>query len=654
MKLTGLTGTGSGKLGSSVFSVSAGEQIVRQYQPVVTNPSTASQVNNRARMKLLSQLSAVFADVIAIPRQGLLSPRNLFVSDNYPATSAVNGVASANLSALGLTRGGIQIPAVVAERVDATSISASLARKADQIVSRVIYIMFYRNTAGALQLVDSAVVETAGADGTFPYSFPWQERDVIIYAYGIFDKNAKATAKFGDYNVTTGTQIASLIADRKVSDSDYLLSKTRGILLAGEIHIEVTQFICNQVNVPATGSTTIPYDSSVAIEVAAVDVEGKVLAAYVDGVLGEMRAFLQDGTSYVGAFDLVGGENIVAKIGHMENGTFVPEFTYGGTMVIGAQSSAFTEILANGVNIANSGTTQVAQEEDINFETTAAGVNGKYLRVSVNGVARTPVAFQNGMADDGILAPNIGDQITFQIGRMVNGTFVQDVAYGGTAVVAEVPAEFTGVSVNGTTIAPNNTTNVNAQATNTYVIGSLNASGKYLAIMDANNVVLSVHAFTGNSLTITDSTAAGNSRKLAIGTGSSVGSFVAQTNFGGTIAFVEHTIAEFVNVQVGGSPLNADKLVNAGTYNFSGSTELTGISNNKAFFVKQVNKPALGVATGYVAAETNISNGDFSGSLNVNYHDNLWLCIGNYDGDTTWTITAVYDYKVWAEGDPDN
>lgn len=654
MKLTGITGTGSGKLGSAVFSVNAGEQVVRQYQPVVTNPSTSAQVNNRARMKLLSQLSAVFSDVIAIPRQGLLSPRNLFVSDNYPATSAVNGVASANLSALGLTRGGIQIPAVVAERVDGTSISAALASKADQIVSRVIYIMFYRNTAGALQLVDSAVVETAGADGTFPYSFPWQERDVLIYAYGIFDKNAKATAKFGNYNVTTGTQIASLIADRKVSDSDYLLSKTRGILLAGEINIEVTQFICNQVNVPASGSTTIPYDSSVAIEVAAVDVEGKVLAAYVDGVLGEMRAFLQDGTSYVGAFDLVGGENIVAKIGHMENGTFVPEFTYGGTMVIGAQSSAFTEILANGVNVANSGTTQIAQDADINFETTAAGVNGKYLRVSVNGVARTPVAFENGMADDGILSPNIGDQITFQIGRMVNGTFVQDVAYGGTAVIAEVPAEFTGVSVNGTTIAPNNTTNVYAQATNTYVIGTLNASGKYLAVMDANNVVLSVHAITGNSLTITDSTAFGNSRKLAIGTGSSVGSFVAQTTFGGTIAFVEYTAAEFVNVQFGGAALNSNKEVTPGTYNFSGSTELTGDNNSMAFFVKQQNKPAIGVATGTIAAQANISNGEFSGTLQTNYLSDYWLCIGSNDGNSTHTITAVYDYKVFVSGSPDD
>ena len=192
MKLTGLTGTGSGKLGSSVFSVHAGEQVVRQYQPVVTNPSTQTQVNIRARLKLISQLSAVMGDVIAIPRKGNVTSRNLFVSDNYHVTEALNGVATVDLSAIGLTRGGIHIPYINAERVDTTSIDVALADKADQIVDRVVYVMFYRNRSGELQLADSAVVETAGADGKFPYSFGYIAQDVVVYAYGIFDKNTKA------------------------------------------------------------------------------------------------------------------------------------------------------------------------------------------------------------------------------------------------------------------------------------------------------------------------------------------------------------------------------------------------------------------------------------------------------------------------------
>ena len=51
MKLVGILGSGSGKLGSSVFSTVAGETVVRQYQPTVANPNTEAQVNQRARMK---------------------------------------------------------------------------------------------------------------------------------------------------------------------------------------------------------------------------------------------------------------------------------------------------------------------------------------------------------------------------------------------------------------------------------------------------------------------------------------------------------------------------------------------------------------------------------------------------------------------------
>ena len=85
MKLNGLLGTGSGKLGTSVFTTVKGTQIVRQYQPTVNNPSTNLQVSQRSRFKLVSQIAASMADVIAIPRNGIISSRNLFVKKNMPA-----------------------------------------------------------------------------------------------------------------------------------------------------------------------------------------------------------------------------------------------------------------------------------------------------------------------------------------------------------------------------------------------------------------------------------------------------------------------------------------------------------------------------------------------------------------------------------------
>ena len=646
MKLHGITGTGSGKLGSSVFSVTAGEQVVRQYQPVVTNPSTENQVNNRARLKLLSQLSAVMADVIAIPRAGALSPRNIFVSDNYPITTAENGAATIDLAKIALTKGGMQIPAVVAERDGDTAINVALAAKADQLVARVIYIAFYRNNVGELQLLDSAVVETAGAEGTFPYVFPYMSQDVIVYAYGIFDKNSKATAKFGNYGVENGTQVASLIADRKVSESDYLITKTQGVVLAGETTADFVSVRANNVAIANTGSTSIPYSTSALVELTVDDALGMYARLVVDGVGGE-PALIEVPAFVLNTTHLAGGENIRVQLGTLNGSTFLPAKTFGGIIAVSAQTSAFSSVDINGTAIAAAGNTQVAQQLNSAIHVSATGVSDKYLRVSVNGVAQSPVAFSNGSATAGLLTPAIGDNITFQIGRMVNGTFVEDVIYGGTAVIAEVPAIFTSVAVNGTTIAASGSTNVAAQASNSVVVNSQNASGKYLAVLNGNNEVVSVHAISGNTTTITTSNVAGDTIKFAIGTGSSTSSFVAQTNFGGTCVFIEAPSTHITNLVVGGQSVNENLNLDSGSYQYSGNTDLTGISNRDLIILSSPTKPNTSETIHSVWSSHRVSDGAFSGQVSVASNVRLWFCIGNFDAESeSGNISYVYDYSV--------
>lgn len=653
MKLTGLTGTGSGKLGSSVFSVHAGEQVVRQYQPVVTNPSTQTQVNNRARLKLISQLSAVMGDVIAIPRKGNVTSRNLFVSDNYHVTEALNGVATVDLSAISLTRGGINIPYVNAVRVDNTSIDVELADKANQIVSRVVYVMFYRNRSGELQLADSAVVETAGDDGKFAYSFGYVAQDVVVYAYGIFDKNNKAAAKFGDYAVETGTQVASLISDRKVSDKDYLISKTQGIFLVGETTIEVTSCKVENTSIAASGTTNVPYYSFGIVQVKANDVEGKYLSILIDGTRLTPSAFDASGKAIASFSGLSGGENIRFQIGIMQGVQFIPQFTYGGTAVIAQQATAFTSVTANGTAIGASGNTQIAQAASTQFIVQGTGVANKYMRISVNGVAREPVLFQSlvppASADETIANLAINDVVTFQIGRVVNNTFVEDVAYGGSAVIAEVPATFTGVTVNGSNVAVSGTTEVVAQATNTYVFGTQNAIGKYLAFLDGNNVVQSVHAISSNSLTVTDAAVAGTTIKFAIGTGSSVGTFVAQTNYGGTVSLVEAPASDFSNITLNGNPWNSNNESAGNSLTVAGNVA-DRYNGRRVRLVQSSNPPAIGSIPSNYSGNWLISNGAFSGSGNINSNLKYWLCVLVPDDmDENQLVASVYDYYCMEE-----
>lgn len=53
-----------GKLGGVVYQQYEGMQISREYQPVVKNPQTTKQTENRAKFKLASQITAEFSKVI--------------------------------------------------------------------------------------------------------------------------------------------------------------------------------------------------------------------------------------------------------------------------------------------------------------------------------------------------------------------------------------------------------------------------------------------------------------------------------------------------------------------------------------------------------------------------------------------------------------
>lgn len=653
MKLTGITGTGSGKLGSAVFSVSAGEQVVRQYQPIVTNPSTPQQVDNRAKLKLLSQLSAVMADVIAIPKVGSLTPRNSFVRDNYPLVTAENGAASVDLSQLAITKGGMQIPDVVAERNADTAIDVALAMKADQLVSRVIYIMFYRNNQGELQLVDSAVVTTAGEDGTFPWSFPYQQQDVVVYAYGIFDKNAKATATFGNYAVATGTQVASLIAGRHVDESDYLITKTRGIVLAGETTAEFHSVSINNQTIAPNNTTPVTYDNSITAIVETSQADGMYVRLVVDGV-GSTPQLIEVGYNDLSVGGLAGGENIRVQIGTMNGSTFLPAKTFSGIAQMMPQPSMFSIVQFNGQEIAPSGSTQVAQALNSTIRVDAIGVYNKYLRTTINGTAQTPVAFNNGTATDGILAPAVGDVITFQIGRMVNGSFVQDLAFLGQAVVAEVPATFTSVSVNGTAVPSSGSATILLQSPNTIVVGTQNATGKYLGILDGNNQVLSVHAISGNSTTIQQAYNDGDIIKFAIGTGSSTSSFVAQTNYGGSVTFTATAPSVFSNLVLNGEAFTENKSHVDTSGTLTGNVDAAAVGKWVLLQTKGTDGPEIGEEVVNSLNRVELVGTSFNMNYSSLYNDsNYWVCLATQVQGTRYQITDKYQYKLFTKGEFD-
>ena len=108
-----------------------------------------------------------------------------------------------------------------------TGVSLSLAESAKKAVTRVCYSVFKKTSEDKLQLVASVVVSEAER-GNFPTNIPYVSGDLIVYAYGMRDADAKATAKYGNYKVATGEDLASLIMTRKIKEKDYTLTETRG------------------------------------------------------------------------------------------------------------------------------------------------------------------------------------------------------------------------------------------------------------------------------------------------------------------------------------------------------------------------------------------------------------------------------------------
>ena len=255
---TSLFGKINGKVGGVVFSTSGGIQITREYNPNVANPNTQAQVNQRARMKLMSQLSATLAPVITMQKIGLVSARNQFTKRNFGYSYASNGEAQVSYENLQLTPGNAALPRINYGTADGRRY-LELQEAADTSVSRVVWIVYRKTAEGKLQLYYSGIEETPGNNGKFRHLLPFGTSDdnYVFYAYGMKDMNAKATAQYGNLNVTTANDLATLVASRKISMTDYQFTQTRGATSNDGAPIDPTPAGKARVYVTANGNGSV-------------------------------------------------------------------------------------------------------------------------------------------------------------------------------------------------------------------------------------------------------------------------------------------------------------------------------------------------------------------------------------------------------------
>ena len=222
----------TGKLADTVMSVRNGDQLARKYQPIVYNPSTPAQVAQRAKLKLLSQLSAVMAPVIAMRKAGSVSARNLFTKVNFPNLTYSDNTANVNLAQIQLTSSVVGLGTVVASRTAEDIVAYIDASEAPTDVDRVIYSLFEKGADDKLRFVSSLTASAPGADSTWLVRFPVRNNEVVVLGYAVRDNTDAARAVFGNMQAVTAEQVAKLIVTRTLTETDVTLTETRGVQLA--------------------------------------------------------------------------------------------------------------------------------------------------------------------------------------------------------------------------------------------------------------------------------------------------------------------------------------------------------------------------------------------------------------------------------------
>lgn len=178
MKLTSLIGKGTGKLGGSVFAISEGRQIVREYQPKVGNPRTEKQQEQRAKFSGLVLLAREFApSLMYLGRKAGVSERNEFVRRNSGDASIVIDMTQTpnfmlpDYGTLRLTSGSI--PAVVATAnysANVLSVDGTCPLDFDVVKIDVYELVRGAGSLDHLVLNGSAIVKatTGGFSGSVP------------------------------------------------------------------------------------------------------------------------------------------------------------------------------------------------------------------------------------------------------------------------------------------------------------------------------------------------------------------------------------------------------------------------------------------------------------------------------------------------------
>lgn len=223
-KIYGLFGSMQGKIADTVMVVRNGEQIVRKYQPMVSNPSTPAQVAQRAKLKLMSQLATIMAPSLGFRRKGNVSARNLFTKANIVNATFLQDNADIDLTSVKLTNGVEFLPSLTVTYAD-NDLNVELSSLIGDF-DRVNYFVFEK-IGNELRFVNSQSVERTELLPKAPASFGMADGEFYVYAYGVRYNTAAARTYFGNLVSPSAVDVARIVTTSMLLESDITITETK-------------------------------------------------------------------------------------------------------------------------------------------------------------------------------------------------------------------------------------------------------------------------------------------------------------------------------------------------------------------------------------------------------------------------------------------
>ena len=215
----------SGKLGSSVFAISKGITVERQYQPIVNNPQTKRQVEQRAKFKLLSGLASVVSPFACLLTEGLQTQANVFIKKNIQFVSFSNSSASIDMPKIQISGGSdsfVTPTFTITEGTGTGSINAEAVRAAG--FDGVVFLVVGTKRPKISRITGKVVLTPSENKFSIDFIVGGSYGEFHLYAYGI-KLTDKGAAAYGDLN-SISENVVEVSVRRMISEGMMTASAT--------------------------------------------------------------------------------------------------------------------------------------------------------------------------------------------------------------------------------------------------------------------------------------------------------------------------------------------------------------------------------------------------------------------------------------------